>query len=72
MRHLVEVMLVPEGKEQWARAVRDRRSEQEEPLLPLPSMSFSKTRMRTRRNSGSVLFCGLMRCLCEGVDKETS
>jgi len=32
MRHLVEVMLVLEGKQPWARALRDRRSEQG--LLP--------------------------------------
>jgi len=38
MRHLVEVMLVTEGKQPWARALRDRRSQQGLPL-PLPSVS---------------------------------
>jgi len=37
MRHLVEMMLVTEGKP-WARALRNRRSEQGLPLL-LPSMT---------------------------------
>jgi len=67
MRHLVEVMMVPEGKQPWARALRDRRSEQEA-LLPLPSVSFRKTTTITR--SGDGVLCGLMRCLCEGMDKE--
>jgi len=66
MRHLVEVMLVLEGKHPWARALRDRRSEQGR--LPPPSVSFRKMR-RVTRNSDGVL-CGLMRSLCEGVDKE--
>jgi len=66
MRHLVEVMLVLEGKQPWARALRDRRRNEQGGLpLLLPFVSI--------RNSGSdddVLLCGLMRCLCEGVDKE--
>jgi len=39
MRHLVEVMLVLEGKQPWARALRDRRSEQGLPP-PLPAVNF--------------------------------
>jgi len=70
MRHLVEVMLVLEGNQPWARALRDRRSEQGQLLLPLPSVSFRKTRMLTRNWKGDVTLCGLMRCLGEGVDKE--
>jgi len=37
MRHLVEVMMVVEGNQGWAREVRDRRCEQG---MPLPSVSF--------------------------------
>jgi len=67
MMHLVEVMLVLDGKHHlWARAIRDRRSIAG---VPLPSVSFHKMRMRTRR-SGSEVLCDMMRCLCEGVDKE--
>jgi len=70
MRHLVEVMLVLEGKHQWARAIRDKRiSEQGLLLPPLPSVSFRKTR-RVTRDSDDMLLCDLMRRLCEGVDKE--
>jgi len=74
MRHLVEVMLVLEGNQPWARALRDDRRirEQGVVVVPLPSVSFRKIR-RATRSSGSadaVFLCGLMRCLCEGVDKE--
>jgi len=66
MRHLVEVMLVLEGKQPWARALRDRRRNSEQgALLPQPSLSF------VYGSSDDVLALhGLMRCLCEGVDKE--
>jgi len=73
MRYLVEVMLVLEDKQPWARALRDRRknSEQGAVSLPLPAVSFCKARRAMRSYSvDDVLLCGLMRCLCEGVDKE--
>jgi len=72
MRHLVEVMLVLEGKHPWARALRDRRnSEQGGAPLPLPSVSFRQMRRVTRSSSvDDVLLCGMMRYLSEGVDKE--
>jgi len=65
MRHLVEVTMVLEGKQPWARALRDRRSEQG---VPLPIVCFRKIRRTT--SSGDSVLCGLMRCLCEAVDKE--
>jgi len=65
MRHLVEMMLTLEGKQPWARALRDRRSEQG---VPLPIVCFRKMRRTTRSDDG--VLCGLMRCLCEAVDKE--
>ena len=37
MRHLIEVMLVVEGKEGWTRRLAERRREQG---LPLPSVEF--------------------------------
>jgi len=69
MRHLVEVMLVLEGKQPWARALRDRRSE--EGLLTLPSVRFRRIRRVTRSTSAAdAVLCELMRCLGEGVDNE--
>jgi len=62
MRHLVEVMMVPEGKQQWARALRDRRSEQG---LPLPQPS-----VKPAGGDGGLL-CRLLRVMIEGpIDKE--
>jgi len=63
MRHLVKVMLVLEGKQPWARALRDRRRNEQGGGLPLPLPCV-------RRDDDDVLFCGRMRWLCEGVDKE--
>ena len=37
MRHLIEVMLVVEGKEEWARRLAEKRREQG---LPLPSLEL--------------------------------
>jgi len=76
MRHLVEVMLVLEGNQPWARALRDDRRIREQGgvvVVPLPSVSFRKMRRVTRRNSSDaddILLCGMMTALCEGVDKE--
>jgi len=71
MRHLVKVMLVLEGKYQWGKALRDKRKEQGL-LLPLPSVGFGKMRrvMGKSGSGGHDTLCGLMRCLCEAVDKE--
>ena len=55
MRHLMEVMLVVEGKEGWARRLAERRREQG---LPLPSVelvvgtSGSNTGLLVRRVMG--------------------
>jgi len=47
MRHLVEVVLVLEGKEPWAKEIKDRRSSSEEEGggggeggLPIPTITF--------------------------------
>jgi len=79
MRHLVEVMLVLEGEQQWARAVREirrRRKWKQEPppplpppllLLPLPLSSVSFVDGK----SGDHALCGLLRVMVEGpLDKE--
>jgi len=60
------------GHARWARAPRDRRnSEQGGASLPLPCVSFRQMRRVTRSSSvDDVLLCGMMRYLCEGVDKE--
>jgi len=65
MRHLVEVMMVLEGRQPWARALRDRRGEEG---LPLPSVQFGKMRRIIR--SGDSVVRGLMVSLGEGVDSE--
>jgi len=65
MRHLVEVMLVLEGKQQWARTLRDRRSEQGL-SLQLPSVSFDDG---SGGDSGAELVA-LLRAMVEGMDKE--
>ena len=55
MRHLIEVMLVVEGKEGWARRLAERRREQG---LPLPSVELvadtinSNTGLLVRRVMG--------------------
>jgi len=62
MRHLAEVVMVLEDKQPWARALRDRRSEQGLPL-PLPSVNYDD-------NDDTVLL-GLLRVMVEGpMDKE--
>jgi len=61
-------MLVLEGKKPWERSLRDGRSDQGLLLLPQPVISSCKMRRATR--SGDGLLCGLMRHLCEKMDKE--
>ena len=51
MRHLMEVMLVVEGKEGWARRLAEERREQG---LPLPSVELLETgNKRSRMSSNS-------------------
>jgi len=65
MRHLVEVMLVLEGKHLWARSLRDRRKEQGLPL-PLPSMISDDD-----DDDDNGVWHGLLRVMVEGhIDKE--
>jgi len=69
MRHLVEVMLVLDGKQSWARALRDRRSEQGL-VLPLPSMSFDDDDDDDDDGSRGMLR-RVLRVMVEGpIDKE--
>jgi len=70
MRHLVEVMLVLEGKQPWARSLRDRRKEQGLPL-PLPSMISDDDDDDDddddhHHHHGGVL-CGLLRVRWGGI-----
>jgi len=68
MRHLVEVMLVLEGKQPWARALRDRRSEKGLPPPP-PSVGFYDEDHDDGGND-AVMY-GLLRVMVEGpMDKE--
>jgi len=63
MRHLVEVMLVLEGKHLWARALRDRRRDQGQPLPPV--------RFENDDEDDGGVSCGWLRVMVEGhMDKE--
>ena len=50
MRHLMEVVLVVEGKEEWARRLADERREQG---LPLPSVELLETGSKSSGSSSS-------------------
>jgi len=63
MRHLVEVMLVLEGKQPWARALRERRREQGL-TLPVPCV-------RSDDDDVDDVLHGWLRVMVEGpMDKE--
>jgi len=67
MRHLVEVMLVLEGKQPWARALRDRMRNSEQggggPVLPLLSVRINE--------DGDNVLREVLRVMVEGpMDKE--
>jgi len=65
MRHLVEVMMVLEGRQSWARAPRGRRNDQGL-LLPLPSMSSHDD-----DHNGDNVLRGLLMVMVEGyMEKE--
>jgi len=76
MRHLAEVMLVLEGNQQWAKAVRDgRRSSSRQGgeglalPLPLPSVSFDDDNGDNMDSDDGVLR-QLLKVMVRGVDKE--
>jgi len=74
LRHIVEVMIVVEGQQSWARVVRDRRSKQG---LRLPSVriiggddSANKDYGGGSSDTSDAELQNLMRVLVEEVDKE--
>jgi len=60
MRHLTEVVLALEGKQKWAKVLRDRRSEEG---LPLPSIRFDAG------NGDKATSSELLEVLVKGIDQ---
>ena len=63
MRHLMEVMLVIEEKEEWARSLGEKRRQQG---LPMPSVDFVNHAIANKRQKRS---CMLIKRLAETMDK---
>ena len=70
MRHLMEVMLVVESKEGWARKLAAGRREQRRPLPSVKFMGSSHHVAQRATRSGSPITAGLLRMIAEGLNKD--